>query len=272
VTHDRGYTVDATARHHERSLRDEDTEAIAERTRPGDVEEHVEALRLPREVLPTVVENSVRTKRTDHFQFPSAGYRGDVRAERLCDLHGEGADTTARAVNEDALPGLHTRRVANALERCDACDRQRGGFPKREPRRLGNQPDFLRARVLGKRAGCATEYLVARLEASDVPADRLDGAGDVHAAHSDSRASQAEEQAGGRRRVNEVRIVGVDRSRVYPNEYTIVRDRWQPDLAQPQYVGRPVAFLDDRFHGVGAAVEWCRMGCPYGSKWRPVSM
>ena len=231
-----GQTTLRSASRHERSRWDEDLEAIAEWACRGDVEEHIEALSLTREVLASVVDDPIRTERADDLQVPSTGHRGDVGAERLCDLHRKSADTAARTVNEDALPGLDTCRVAKTLERRDPCHRQRGRLLKRQPRRLGSQPVFLRARVLGERAGCDPEHRIAPLEASDVPANRLDGAREVHATHGDSRAGQAEEHAGDERHVNEVRVEGVDGGRMHPNEYAVIRDSWQPDLAQLQNV------------------------------------
>src|SRR5829696_8842862 len=190
-----GQTALRGASHHERSLRDKDPEAIADRSRRRDVEEHVEALSLAREVFPRVVDDPIRAERADDLQVPRTGHRGDMRAERLCDLHRERANAAARTVDEDSLPGLDTGLVAQALERRDPSHRQRGGLLKRQPRRLCGQAVLLRARVLGERAGCDAEYRIAGLEASHVPSNRFYRARDVHASHCTSRAGRAEEPA-----------------------------------------------------------------------------
>jgi hypothetical protein len=101
--------------------RDEDAEAVAEWPRRGNVEEHVEALTQAREVLAGVVDDALRPERADDLQVPSRCHGGDVGAERLGDLHSEGADAAAGTVNEDALSGLQSRRIAKTLERRDRC-------------------------------------------------------------------------------------------------------------------------------------------------------
>ena len=47
---------------------------------------------------------------------PGVGYPGHLGAECLGDLDGEGADATARPIDENALTGLEPALVAKALE------------------------------------------------------------------------------------------------------------------------------------------------------------
>jgi putative ABC transport system ATP-binding protein len=82
----------------------------------GEVEDHLEALAAAGEVLAGVVDHVIRTKGADKLDVARAAHAGHLGTERLGDLHGEGADTARRAVDQHRIAGLHAADVAQALQ------------------------------------------------------------------------------------------------------------------------------------------------------------
>ena len=74
------------------------------------------------EVLPGVVDDAVRAERLDQVDVPRAADAGDLRSERLGDLHGERPDATGGAVDQDFLSRLNLPLVAKRLEGGDRRD------------------------------------------------------------------------------------------------------------------------------------------------------
>ena len=108
-------TLLASAGDHNLSRRSQDSLAVGERAVSGHVEEHVVSLRTSSEILLRVVEQHVRVQPANEFEVLRARHRGDVRSERLGDLHRERPDTAARAVDDDPLARLNVARVPQAL-------------------------------------------------------------------------------------------------------------------------------------------------------------
>ena len=113
--HHREHAALRRAGHHEPSARRQKAAHSRERAVGGDVEDHVVALWALGDVLARVIDQVVRTHRTDKVQVPCAGHRGDAGAQRLRDLNGECADAASRAVDEDALSRLELTPIAQTL-------------------------------------------------------------------------------------------------------------------------------------------------------------
>src|SRR5215212_7977103 len=75
----------------EGSLEGEGAPETRQRRVPADVQDQVVALLSGGEVLARVVDDSIRPDRANHVHLLGAAHAGDVRAERLGDLHGKGA-------------------------------------------------------------------------------------------------------------------------------------------------------------------------------------
>jgi hypothetical protein len=110
------------------------------------------------------------------------------------------------------------------------------------------------ADVLGVGTGVApAEDRVARLEAGDVPADRLDAPGEVHAANGDLGPAQPQ---GRDDDADQVRQTGhdvphapVEAGRVHPHQHLAVLGRRRGDVPELEDVGGAVGVLDDGLHG-----------------------
>src|SRR3990172_1359416 len=218
------------ASHHEGAVRRENAPARAERTVRGDVEEHVVALPWRGEVVPHVIDDFIRTEGADEVQVPSTGHGRDMRAERLRDLDRKGAHASARAIDEDVLPGPDARLVAKSLQCSGARYRHGRGLLECQSARLCHQAIFPRTRILGECPGRVAEHLIARLEPRHALADGLNMAREVETADGNLRLPQAEKDASGERQVNEVAVRCVDGRRAHPYEYTVVSDDWPVDL------------------------------------------
>ncbi len=117
---------------------------------------------------------------------------GHLGAERLRDLHREGADPARGAVDQDLLPGLDLAVIAQGLQRrrsrpsatVAACSKVRlaGLAPATV---LGH------GRVLGERAVAPAEDLIARPEPRHARADGLDRARHIRPADRRSSAGAA---------------------------------------------------------------------------------
>src|SRR5215212_8912107 len=72
---------------------------------PADVQDQVIAPLALGEVLARVVDDMIRPDRANHLHLLGAANSGDVRAERLGDLHGKGANATRGADDQHLLLG-----------------------------------------------------------------------------------------------------------------------------------------------------------------------
>ena len=68
------------------------------------------------EVLARVVDDVVRADGSDQVRLGRAAHAGDLGAVGLGDLHGERADASGRADDQDLLPGLYLCLVPHGLQ------------------------------------------------------------------------------------------------------------------------------------------------------------
>jgi YesN/AraC family two-component response regulator len=68
-------------------------------------------------VFARVINYPVRTEGSDHIDISGAAHSGYIRAERLGDLHSEGAYSPRGAINQHFLPRLNFPFVAKTLQR-----------------------------------------------------------------------------------------------------------------------------------------------------------
>src|SRR5437667_10595149 len=88
------------------------------------------------EILLGIINDVICADGPYHAQIPGAAYAGDIRAERLGDLHGERTHTSRRAVDQNFLSRLNLSFVAKTLQCRQSCDRYRSGLLKRHVLRL----------------------------------------------------------------------------------------------------------------------------------------
>src|SRR3954468_7722465 len=146
---------------------------------PDQIEHHVVTLRALGEVLARVVDDLVRAKRTNHLDVPRAADAGHARSERLRDLHGERANATRCAVDQDVMPRLNLPLIANGGECGERRVSDRGRLFEREIGWLRQEVVLCSTRVLGEGAFAPTEHLIARSKLMHVRPDCLDLAGYV---------------------------------------------------------------------------------------------
>jgi hypothetical protein len=91
------------------------------------------------DVLAGVVDDLVGADRTDQLELGGAGHPGDVRAERLGELHRERPHAARRADHQDLLPRLDLAHVAEALEGGEAGDGDGRGLLEGHVGRLGGE-------------------------------------------------------------------------------------------------------------------------------------
>jgi hypothetical protein len=104
-------------------------------------------------------------------------------AVRLGDLHGERADASRGADDQDLLAGLHVSAVADRLQGGQAGNRHGRGLCKGEVRGPGRELVGPGPRVLGEGTPGDAEHLVAYRQRRHLCADRLDPPGDLPARH-----------------------------------------------------------------------------------------
>jgi hypothetical protein len=159
----------------------------------GEVEDHVVALPAAGEVLPGVVDDVVGAEGADQLDVAGAAHAGHVGAEGLGDLHGEGANTSRRAVDQHGLAGLHLADVAQTLKGGDGGERHCGGLLEGEVGGLGCEQTLGNTRVLGEAAGGGLGVdLVTRTEPGDGATDRHNRAGEVASADRDAWPTKPE--------------------------------------------------------------------------------
>src|ERR1051326_4692134 len=80
------------------------------------VENQVVALAAFGEILSSIIEDALGAEGAHHLHVPGAAHAGHMSAERLGDLHREGANASRGAIDQDALAGLKLSRVAKTLQ------------------------------------------------------------------------------------------------------------------------------------------------------------
>src|SRR5271163_2025402 len=83
---------------------------------PNAVEKQVIAFCTLCEILSCVVDNAICTDGPDHVEIPGAAYAGDIRTERLGNLHSECPHTSRSTVNQDLQTCLDAPLVAKTLQ------------------------------------------------------------------------------------------------------------------------------------------------------------
>src|SRR5450631_941602 len=89
---------------------------------PHVIEKQIVTFALLSEVIAGIVNDPVGTKRAHQFDILCAAHASYVSPKRLRNLHGKGADSSGRAVNQDLLPRLKVSFVAEPLQRGKPCD------------------------------------------------------------------------------------------------------------------------------------------------------
>ncbi len=214
----------------------------------GDVDHEVEPLTDPGEVLLRVVEHAISAELARLLDIARAADRRDVRcAERLRDLHREGADATRRGVHEDPLSCPERALVAERLDRRDRSHRDGGRLLERQVGRLlGNR--ILHAHVLGEGTRATAVDLVAHREVGHGLADCLDHAREVGAdprlpGRAEPRRRTRDEQPRHR-----VPVGRVDRARADAYENLVVGRCRLLELHELEHLRASVAVLDDSPH------------------------
>ncbi len=201
------------------------------------------------EVLLLVVDDLVGPERPDDLDVLRVAHGGDVGAEVLGELHRCGADCSGGAVDRDPLP-LAQLRLPQARERDDRSIRDGRGLFEAQARRHVRQRTLLpHADVLGVCARAHAEDLVSHVELADGCTDRLDDAGQLHAADPVLRPAKAREEAREERVGRPVSAVGSGDGRGVHLDEDLVLLRLGPlDLLESQDLRRPVSVVDDRSH------------------------
>ena len=184
---------------------------------------------------------------------------GDLRTERLCDLHRKRPDASRRAVDQDPGPRSDPAHVAHGDHRGQARHDRCCSLFEGESGGLLDEPGGWTRRELCERAPCGervgprrSEHLVAGLEVGHVLADGLHDPGDIGPPHRGRRLpepkAQAEEDVGDSSHRDPVR--GVHAGGPHPNQNVVVADRWSVDLLRlehplrrPPYLSWTMAFI-----------------------------
>ena len=191
---------------------------------PQNVVKHeVVALLTFGEVLLRVVDDVVGADRPDQVLLRRAAHAGHLSAERLGDLHGERADASSRADDQDLLPRLDAARVAQRLEGGETGHRNGGRLLERDVGRLGDEVLLRSNRVLGERADATAEDLIPDPKTRHVLADRFDDARQIGAANTELRSAQPEGQPNDvRHAMNAGPVRRVHGGRVNTHEHLVV--------------------------------------------------
>src|SRR5208282_2157689 len=150
---------------------------------PNAVEKQIVTLRTSGEILPGVIDDLIRAEGSNHVHIPRTAYAGNIRAERLGNLHSERAYAARRTVDQDLLTRLKLPFVAKSLQ-CGECRyRRRSRLLKRHVVRLYDQRRLGSARIFGKcpKAKRPAEHVVAGFEPCYVAANRFNLAGHIKA-------------------------------------------------------------------------------------------
>ena len=213
------------------------------------VEDDVIALAARPEVLPRVVDDVIGADRAKQLQVLRAAHAGHLGAERLGDLHGERADATRRAVDQDLLSWLNPAIVAKELQGrgCGHADRRR--LLERQIRRLRDELIRRCARVLREGAGAPAEHLVAGAEALHVRTDRFDDPRDIGPRNRVLWLRQPGAQAHDPRRArHQDPVADMDGRRVDAHEHLPFGDLRNVDLPRLQDLRGSIPVLGDCLH------------------------
>ena len=217
---------------------------------PDEIEEDVPGLAGAREVFACVIDDAIGSDGSDHFQIPCAADAGDVGTVGFCDLHGEGADSSGCAVDEDGLLRLEFGAVAQALQGGDAGDGHGRRLREGEVVGLEGKGLFRSAGVFGEGAFAGAEDGVAGLEAGDLWADGFDDSGEVGTeAWRFGLAEAGEEADECGRAAKEVPVVWIDGGSADVDQDLVSGGCGFFDFGVFDYVGRPVAMIEDGVRG-----------------------
>src|SRR5262249_1604285 len=162
---------------------------------PNAIENQVIALPTFSEILLGVIDDVIRTDRSNHVHVRCTADAGNLSAKCLGDLHSEGADTSGRAVNHHLPSRLNSSLVAKTLQGCECREGYRSCVLERDIVRLHDQPRRGRAHVLSESPladpgfyarsmripDTDAEHFVAWFEPRDVRADCFNLARHVNA-------------------------------------------------------------------------------------------
>jgi hypothetical protein len=161
-----------------------------------------------------------------------------VRAERLGELHGEGAHATRGAVDQDLVSRPRVCHIAQPHQGGVAGQRDRGRLLETEVGRLRLDQVVRRAHVLGERSVDLAVHLVAGTEPGHCRADRLHPSGEVGAPDLHPGAAEPERHAGHVRVApHGVPVPGIERGGVNPNQHLGAGGHRLVDVVEPQDVG-----------------------------------
>ena len=232
----------------ERRLRIQHTPALGPRLAPRDIEDHVAATAASGEVLAGVVDHVISTERSRLLDVPRAADSGYLRSERLGNLHGECANASRGAVDEDLLSGLKLPVVAQALQGREARHGNGCRLLEGQVRRLPRDR-LLHADVLRERSVCNAEGLFTRSDALHVLADRFHRAGEIAADRRRLRPAQPSDRARDPRRTRHViPIDAIDRSRAHSDEHAVIHELRLLYVPELEDLGGAVLVADDRPH------------------------
>ena len=220
------------------------------------VEHHVESGAADRDVVDRVVDHVVGADRSHHVDIAPAAYCGDLGAEGLGDLDGEGPDPAGGTVYQEVFAGLEIRMRPQSLQRGEAGDRCRGGVLERDADGLGHDPRHLHGDEGGAAAATAfSEHLVADGEIGDVGAEGDDPAGDIGAGHDALGPADAvlDPQYVGRAG-EKVPVEGVERRRLHLDENLACAGGGHIELCLLDDLAGAVGAVDHRGHPGGERV------------------
>ena len=170
-----GHDVDAS--------RSQGTSGLQDRSVARDIHDPVVAILADGVVVLGVVDDVVRAEPTHEVRLGGAADTGHVCSGGLCDLHGEGAHASRRAVDQHPVCGPDPTPAPQGLQGHDGRLRKGRGLLEGQVGRLVRPGALRGAHVLREgvvsELGQVPEHLIARSEAPDVLADRLDLPGDV---------------------------------------------------------------------------------------------
>src|SRR5215217_8631774 len=198
--------------------------------------------------------------RSDHLHLRGAAHAGDVRAERLGDLHGVGPHSSRGTDDKHFLPRAHFSVVAQGLQGGRAHDGYHRCLLEGEVRRLGRELVLASTNILGVGALSDAEHLIAWLEPAHVPAEGLHDPGHVRADDGVVWRSEAVTREAYRVRQtrHDVPDVPPHTGRLHANQYLIVGDLGDVDVPELEDSGWAVGVPDHCLHRVLllSSLEW----------------
>src|SRR5215218_7124203 len=205
----------------------------------------------------------IRPDGSDHLDLLGAAHAGDVRAERLGDLHGVGPHSSRGTDDKHFLPRAYLSVVAQGLQGSRAHDGDHSRLLEGEVCRLERELVLRSTHVLGVGALADAEHLIAWLEPSHVPADPLHDPGHIRAddgvfGRSEAVASEAYRVGQTRHDVPDVPTYA---GRMHANQYLIVGDLGDVDVPEFQDIGWAVGVPDHCLHRVLllSPLEWLHL-------------